>query len=81
MEDPGACCAVLLHDPDLRRGLAADAPRPRRPRRPRGARAAGLALRRAQARALRALAARLEPAAGAAGRGPAPGGAPLAPRP
>jgi hypothetical protein len=53
-EDPGACGAVLLHDPDLR---------PRRPDRLDGARGAGLMLRRALARALRALATRLEPGA------------------
>jgi hypothetical protein len=82
MQDLGAGYAVLLHDPDLRQGLAADAQRPRRPRRPHQVRAAGLMLRRALARALRTLAARLEPAARPAGLPPAPGaGAPLAQRP
>jgi hypothetical protein len=52
MDDLGACYAVLLHEPAARRGLGAGAGRPA---------PAGRPLRRALARALRALATRLEP--------------------
>jgi hypothetical protein len=71
MEDPAAAYAVLLHEPHLRRGLVTAGGRPA---------AAGWPLRRALARALRALATRLEPVPEPRGLLlPPTRGAPLAP--
>ena len=69
MDDLGACYAVLLHDPGAGRGLGAGRRAP-----------AGWPLRRVLARALRALATRIEPVPEPAGRPVrSVGGAPLAP--
>ena len=72
MEDLGACYAAVLHEPAVRRGLVAGSPATAPFRRP---------LRHTLARALRALATRLEPVAEPGVSPVANGGAPLAPAP
>jgi hypothetical protein len=62
MDTPSAYWLIVLHDPTLRGAVMANTTRARRRHHPQTALAAGSVVRRGLAQALRALAARLDPA-------------------